>query len=134
MSNVSAKHKRLHAQDPNEKADKALSLMETNISNLGSLLVVASPYSLQHTATHCDTLQHTATQHTTIHYNTLQHTATHCNTLQHTATLRNTLQHIATEPANRCHPIVTATHCKTLHHSATHYNTLQQSLLFVATP
>ena len=38
-------------------------------------------YTLQHTATHCNTLQHTAT-----HCNTLQHTSTHCNTLQHTAT------------------------------------------------
>jgi len=36
-------------------------------------------YTLQHTATHCNTLQHAAT-----HCNTLQHTATHCNTLQHT--------------------------------------------------
>jgi len=31
-------------------------------------------WSLQHTATHCNTLQHIAT-----HYNTMQHTATHCN-------------------------------------------------------
>ena len=45
-------------------------------------------YSLQHTATHCNTLQHTAItlQHTATHCNTLQHTATHCNTLQLTAT------------------------------------------------
>jgi len=32
-------------------------------------------YTLQHTATHCNTLQRTAT-----HCNTLQRTATHCNT------------------------------------------------------
>jgi len=31
-------------------------------------------WTLQHTATHCNTLQHTAT-----HCNTLRHTATHCN-------------------------------------------------------
>ena len=37
-------------------------------------------FTLQHTATHCNTLQHTAT-----HCNALQHTSTHCNTLQHTA-------------------------------------------------
>ena len=47
-------------------------------------------YTLQHTATHCNTLQHTAP-----HCNTLQHTATHCNTLQHTATHYNTLHHTA---------------------------------------
>jgi len=42
-------------------------------------------YTLQHSATHCNTLQHTAT-----HCNTLQHTATHCNKLQH-AVMHNTL-------------------------------------------
>ena len=49
-------------------------------------------YTLQHTATHCNTLQHTVT-----HCNTLQHTVTHCNTLQHAATRCNTLQHTATQ-------------------------------------
>jgi len=53
-------------------------------------------YTLQYTATQCNTLQHTAT-----HCSTLQHTAAHCSTLQHTATHCNTLQH-------------SATHCNTL--------------------
>jgi len=44
-------------------------------------------FSLQHTATHCNTLQHAAThcntlQHITVHFNTLQHSATHCTTQQ----------------------------------------------------
>ena len=59
-------------------------------------------WTLQHTATHCNTLQHTATRsfhewhdsfvsvtglnvYSATHCNTLQHSATHCNTLQHTA-------------------------------------------------
>ena len=41
--------------------------------------VCARHWSLQHTATHCNTLQPTAT-----HCNPLHHTAPHCNTLQHT--------------------------------------------------
>ena len=73
-------------------------------------------YTLQHTATHCNTLQHTATHcntrlHTATHCNTLQHTITHCDTLQHTATRHNTLQH-------------SATHCNTLYHTIRHCNTL----------
>ena len=35
---------------------------------------ISRPYTLQHTATHCDTLQHTATL-----CSTLQHTAAHCS-------------------------------------------------------
>jgi len=76
-------------------------------------------YTLQHTATHCNTLQHTAT-----HCDTLQHTATHCNTLRHTATHCDALQHTATH----CHTLRrTATHCNTLQHTATHYNTPQHT-------
>ena len=87
------------------------------------------PYTLQNTATHCNTLQHTAThrntlQHTATHCNTLQHTATHCNTLQHTATHCNTLQHTATHCYTLQH---TATHCNTLQHTATYCNTLQHT-------
>jgi len=68
-------------------------------------------YTLQHTATHCNTPQHTAN-----HCNAPQHTATHCNTLQHTATHLNTLQ-------------MTATHLNTLQHTATHCNTLLEGQL-----
>jgi len=47
-----------------------------------------SRFTLQHTATHCNTLQHTFTvAHSgAVTCLALQHTATHCNTLQHTAT------------------------------------------------
>jgi len=98
-------------------------------------------YTLQHTATHCNTLQHTAT-----HCNTLQHSVTHCSThcnahillllprpcaryvdissilvcqlvfTTHNARLCNTLQH-------------TATHCKTLQDTAIHCNTVQYSAI-----
>ena len=77
-------------------------------------------FSLQHTATHCNTWvgmsmfcvcvyssMFVSISHIS-HCNTLQHTATHCNTLQNTATHCNTLQH-------------TATHGNTLQHTATHY-------------
>jgi len=45
-------------------------------------------YTLQHTATHCNTLQHTDVHDVC----TLQRTATHCNALQHTAMHYNALQ------------------------------------------
>ena len=61
--------------------------LQKKLSDFGSLFVNATPYSLQHTATLCNTLQHTAA-----HCSTLQHTATLCNTLQHTATHCNTLK------------------------------------------
>ena len=69
-------------------------------------------YTLQHTATHCNTLQHTAAHHTI-----LQHTAPHCNTLQHIASNCNTLQRAATHCNVLQH---TATCCNTLRHAATH--------------
>ena len=63
---------------------------------LRSLLIVATPYSLQraHAATHRSTLQHTAAHCSTLQRvyiqssrrcSTLQHTATHCNTSKHRA-------------------------------------------------
>ena len=105
-------------------------------------------YTLQHTATHCNTLQHechtkkclprvimrlvmremTQETHCLVYLvlqcgrqcNTLHYTATHCNTLQHTATHCNTLQHTATHCNTLQH---TATSCNTLQHTATHCNT-----------
>jgi len=64
-------------------------------------------YTLQHTATHCNTLQHTAT-----HCNTLQHTATHCNTQRSGSQRSGIWWWVATTE-------YTATHCNTLQHSAT---------------
>jgi len=116
------------------------------------LLILAAQlsceYTLQHTATYCNTLQYTATrcdtlwlvtlQHTATHYNTPQRTATHCNTLQHCNILviaadrprgytANTLQHAAT---NFTSEISVCNHCEQTmwtycQHIATHYNTLQ---------
>ena len=56
-----------------------------------TLSMLTCEYTLQHTATHCNTLQHRVysvwvCSLVSTHCNTLQHTATHCNTLQHTAT------------------------------------------------
>jgi len=64
-------------------------------------LIVTNRYTLQHTATHCNTpylysrinIQYRVVIVAVGYCNTLQHTATHCNTLQHTATQCNTLQH-----------------------------------------
>ena len=55
-------------------------------SILRGLLAEATPYTLRHTAIHCNILQHTET-----HCFALQRTATHCNAQQHTATHCNTL-------------------------------------------
>jgi len=60
-----------------------------------TLSMLTCEYTLQHTATHCNTLQHRVysvwvCSLVSTHCNTLQHTATHCNTLQHTATHCNT--------------------------------------------
>jgi len=78
-------------------------------------------YTLQHTATHCNTLQHRPEiliEFAKLKCYTLQHTATHCstpqhrpellmiiakvkyNTLQHVASHRNTLLHAATQTRN----------------------------------
>jgi len=89
-----------------------------------------SLYTLQLTATHCNSLQHTAThcntpqqsggtvslytlQLTATHCYILQRTATPCNTLQHTATHCNTLQHSAAKWRHGS-PLHTATHCSIL--------------------
>jgi len=103
---------------------------------------IARAYSLQHTATHCNTLQHTAThcntlRHTATLCDTLQHTATHCNTLQHIATHCNTLQHTATHCTHdalkkmktdrACSLQHIVTHCNTLQHTTTHCNTRQHT-------
>ena len=76
-------------------------------------------YTLQHTATHCNTLHHTAPRRNN-EFNEISdvHTATHCNTLQHTATHCTTLQQWIQWNIWR-------THCNTLQHTATHCNTLQ---------
>jgi len=66
-------------------------------------------YTLQHTATHCNTLQHTRRPHIarrhlrkrSTHCNTLQYTATHCNTLQHTATQGQKIKVTFTTNVNR---------------------------------
>jgi len=91
-----------------------LNLTRTHTYMLVHLTHTPYTYTLQHTATHCNTRQHIAT-----HCNTLQHAATHCNTLQHVHTLHihTFLQHITT-------------HCNTLQHTATHYNPLQQEKCF----
>jgi len=60
-------------------------------------MTLGTIYTIQHTATHCNTLQHTAT-----HFNTPQHTTTHCNTLQHIPTHTN------------------EAHCNILHSTTTH--------------
>jgi len=87
-------------------------------------------WTLQHTATQCNTVQHSAThcntlQHTASHYNSLQHTPIDCSVLQHTATHSSTLQHTATRCSTLQHTIAhttahTAAHCNTLHDAATH--------------
>jgi len=88
-------------------------------------------YTLQHTATHCNTLQHTAT-----HCNALQHAATHCNALQHTATHCNKRDGgktcfiwLSSCPTGTHHNtlLYTARHCNTLLRTATHCNTLQHT-------
>ena len=93
-------------------------------------------YTLQHTATHCNTLQHTATTHC----NSLQHTATHCNTLQHTyITLQQASRLSTWIPAAKTKTLSpedvsavilgshTATRYTSLQHTATYCNTLQQA-------
>jgi len=104
-------------------------------------LRISTHFTLQHTATHCNTLQHTATHCNTLR-NALQHTATHCNTLQRSARHCNTLQHTATHCKRtilliwEIMPIfreslsclkISTTHCNTLQHTATHCNTLQHT-------
>jgi len=91
-------------------------------------LVAAHCYSLQHTATQCNTcttLQLNAAHCITLHGIALPHRYTHCNTLQHFATYCNALRLVATY---RSTPQRIARHCRSLQHSqrvATHYNTLQ---------
>ena len=103
-------------------------------------LVCRHEHGNGNTSRHCDgyTLQHTAT-----HCNTLQHTATHCNILQHTAAYCSMLQNTATRPrigAPRLqHTVTHAIHCNTntvtrrgntMQHTATHAtpcNTLQHT-------
>jgi len=81
---------------------------------VASNLEIRNWYTLQHTATHCNTRPHTAT-----HGHTLQLSATHCNTLQHTATHCNARPH-------------TATQCNALQHTAAHCCSLQsRDLRFV---
>ena len=92
--------------------------------------VLESRFTLQHTATHCNTLQHTATHATHLFLwvseslflslGVLQHTATHCNTLQHTAILCNTLVSLS-------HFLWVSQSSNTLQHTATHCNTLQHT-------
>ena len=90
-------------------------------AKIGHLARVRRFYTLQHTATHCNTLQHTATHHkdkSSYAYWLLQHTAKycmHCNALQHTATSAN-----ISHPTRLCH-------CNTLQHAATHCNALQHT-------
>jgi len=102
----------------------------------------ATPNTLQHTATHCNTIQLTATRCTFENSvrqkrsseGTSKGTAKHCSALQHTATYgtsqhkrtkdKTTLQHTATHCNTLQH---TATHCNTLQHTATHCNILQHT-------
>ena len=96
-------------------------------------------WTLQHTASHCNTLQQTAT-----HGNTLQYAATyrtHCNIpnpLQRTATpqcqnnrrslVYNDVFSSLNSSATRCNTLQhTATHWNMLHHTATRCNTLQDN-------
>jgi len=76
-------------------------------------------YTIQHTATHCNTLQQTATH--------LLTTTTHCNTLQHTKEWMPSYSNMSQHAYN-------STHYNTLQHTATHllkntthYNTLQHA-------
>ena len=96
-------------------------------------------YSLQRTATRCNTLQRITLQHTATRCNTLQHAATRCNTLQHAATRCNSLFRNRTSNVGSLFGATTASHrntlqhtasqCHTLQHTATHSITLQQSWL-----
>ena len=103
-------------------------------------LKLTRTYTLQHTATHCNTLQHAETaswlanthchtlQHTAMHFNTQQRTATHCNALQHTASYCNTQKpqvHSRAHAATQWKMLErAATYCNTLQHTTTHCNAL----------
>ena len=78
-------------------------------------------WSLQNSATQCNTLQHSWLWKGSAHANVYMVTATHCNTLQHTAT------QLLRVSAHENGYMVTAAHCNTLQHTATHCNTLQHT-------
>ena len=80
-----------------------------------------SPFTLQHTAGHCNTLQsngtHACLPSPPVTSPVLQHTASRCNIPQHTATHCNTRLR-----ASRCYNTPTSIHCNTL--TSIHCNSL----------
>ena len=99
-------------------------------------IATLSIFTLQHTATGCNTLPCTTLQHAATHCNTLHHAATHCITPQHNASHCNTVSQVRVHRQRRQRTAATdcgntlqhtATHCNTLHHTEIHCINLQHT-------
>jgi len=94
-----------------------------------------STFTMEHTATRCNTLQHAATHPThSGHYNAQTRTwpvelrtVTHCHILQHTATYCNTLYTLHVQ-AIILHKHELDSSRFTMQHTATHYNPLHHAV------